>query len=129
MFLMTGVAHFVGMRAEMVSMVPPGLPNPELLVTVTGILELLGAAGLLWRRTAPWAATGLALLLIAMFPANIYAAREGTVTAIGDALLPRTMIQIVFLAATLAIPVHYLRNRQHNPHDSSDKRQAIKIDS
>ena len=129
MFLMTGVAHFVGMRAEMVSMVPPSLPDPELLVTATGILELMGAAGLLSRRTAPWAATGLALLLIAMFPANIYAAREGLASAIGDALLPRTIIQIVFLAATLAIPIHYLHNRQRGLHDSNDTRPAIEINS
>jgi uncharacterized membrane protein len=52
MFVMTGVAHFVKMRAELVSMVPPGLPAPGLLVTVTGVLELAGAAGLLWARTA-----------------------------------------------------------------------------
>jgi uncharacterized membrane protein len=28
-------------------MVPPGLPEPALLVTATGVLELAGAAGLL----------------------------------------------------------------------------------
>ena len=111
MFLMTGTVHFVGMRAEMVAMVPPALPAPELLVTVTGILELLGAVGLLSRRTAPWAAAGLALLLIAMFPANVYAARQGITTSAADALLPRTLIQIVFLAATIALPLHHYRKR------------------
>ena len=49
MFVLTGAAHFVGMRAELISMVPPGLPAPGLLVTVTGLLELAGAAGLLGR--------------------------------------------------------------------------------
>ena len=29
MFVLTGVAHFVGLREEMVAMVPPGLPAPE----------------------------------------------------------------------------------------------------
>jgi uncharacterized membrane protein len=53
-------------------MVPPFLPAPELLVTVTGVLELAGAAGLVWSRTAPWAAGGLSALLVAMFPANVY---------------------------------------------------------
>lgn len=32
------------------------------------------AAGLFHRRTAPWAADGLTLLLVAMFPANVHAA-------------------------------------------------------
>jgi uncharacterized membrane protein len=70
MFVLTGVAHFVGKRAELVAMVPPFLPAPELLVTVTGVLELTGAVGLVWSRTAPWAAGGLSALLVAMFPAE-----------------------------------------------------------
>ena len=72
MFVLTGVAHFVGKRAELVGMVPPFLPAPELLVTVTGVLELAGAAGLVWSRTAPWVAGSLSALLVAMFPANVY---------------------------------------------------------
>src|SRR6185295_17877311 len=48
MFVVTGSTHFVPRgRVEMTRMVPPGLPRPDLLVTLTGILELLGAAGLL----------------------------------------------------------------------------------
>ncbi len=125
MFVMTGVAHFVGMRAELVSMVPPGLPAPGLLVTVTGVLELVGAAGLLWARTAPWAGAGLALLLVAVFPANVYAALEGLTSAAGDRLLPRSLMQVVFLAATIAVPAHYLRirgqaRRAVAPHDQAD---------
>jgi hypothetical protein len=47
MFVTTGVAHFVpGMRRDMVAIVPPRLPKPALLVTITGVLELLGAVGL-----------------------------------------------------------------------------------
>jgi uncharacterized membrane protein len=114
MFTMTGTAHFVGMRAELVSMVPPSLPAPELLVTVTGVLELAGAAGLLWARTAPWAAAGLAVLLVAIFPANVYAAREEIATAAIDQLLPRTVMQVVFLAATVAIPLHHALALKHD---------------
>lgn len=105
MFVMTGVVHFVGMRAEMIEMVPPGLPAPELLVTVTGVLELFGAAGLLWSRTAPWAAGALALMLVAMFPANVYAAVSGLASDPMEALLPRTVIQVIFVAATLAVAI------------------------
>jgi uncharacterized membrane protein len=107
MFVLTGAAHFVGMRAELVAMVPPGLPAPEFLVTLTGVLELAGAAGLLVRRTAPAAAACLSVLLVVMFPANVYAAQQGT----GTALLPRTLLQIVFLAATVAVTAHYVRRR------------------
>jgi uncharacterized membrane protein len=77
MFIFTGVAHFTATRADLVRMVPPWLPNPALLVTLTGIAELAGAIGLLMPAAAPWAAYALIVLLIAMFPANLYAARIG----------------------------------------------------
>ena len=108
MFTLTGVVHFVGMREELIAMVPPALPAPELLVTVTGVLELAGVAGLLWHRTAPWAAGGLAVLLVAMFPANVHAALAG----FGTPLLPRTLMQLVFLAAALAVVAHHVRARR-----------------
>lgn len=104
MFALTGLAHFGRTRSDLIAMVPPGMPHPALLVTVTGVLELAGAAGLLVPTTARWAAAGLALLMVAMFPANVSAARRGLrlrgrpVTP----LLPRTALQGVFVCAALA---------------------------
>lgn len=77
MFVFTGVAHFTKTREDLVRMVPPQFPSPSMLVTLTGIAELLGAIGLLIPGLSRWAAWALALLLVAMFPANIYAARSG----------------------------------------------------
>ncbi|GAA1466638.1 DoxX family membrane protein [Nocardiopsis exhalans] len=108
MFTVTGTAHFVGLRDTLIAMVPPALPAPELLVTVTGVLELAGAAGLLWHRTAPWAAAGLTLMLVAMFPANVYAITEGVPTGLTESLPVRTAMQAVFVAATTAVLVHYV---------------------
>jgi uncharacterized membrane protein len=108
MFTLTGVVHFAWMREELIAMVPPALPAPELLVTITGVLELAGAAGLLVARTAPGAAAGLSALLVVMFPANVHAALEG----FGTPLLPRTLMQLVFLAATLAVVAHHVRTRR-----------------
>ncbi|RKS08208.1 putative membrane protein [Nocardiopsis sp. Huas11] len=109
MFGLTGVVHFVGMRDELIAMVPPALPAPELLVTVTGVLELAGAAALLWPRTAPWAAAGLAVLLVAMFPANVHLAVTGTDLPPHQELLPRTAMQVVFLAAAVSVVLAHLR--------------------
>ena len=109
MFVATGLAHFIGMRDELIAMVPPAIPAPDLVVTVTGVLELAGAVGVLWRRTALWAAAGLTAMLIGMFPANVYAAEQGISPSFGDALLPRTLTQIVFLAATVTVAVHFAR--------------------
>lgn len=106
MFLLTGYAHFAAShRRDLIAMVPPALPRPALLVTVTGVLELAGALGLLVPATARWAAAGLALLMLAMFPANVSAARRGLtlagrpVTRLG----PRLVEQGVFLAAALLV--------------------------
>jgi len=52
------------------------LPRPDLIVFATGILELAGAVGLVIQATRLWAAWGLIALMIAMFPANVRAARE-----------------------------------------------------
>lgn len=105
MFLLTASAHWGKRRVDLIRMVPHTFPNPDLLVTLTGILEILGALGLLYGPTARAAACGLCLLLLCLFPANVRAAREKM--TIGGrpvpALVPRTAIQVVFVAATLAV--------------------------
>ncbi|MFD4366920.1 DoxX family protein [Rhodococcus sp. NPDC058521] len=102
MFTLTGVVHFVGMREELIAMVPPALPNPGLLVTITGILELAGAVGLLIHRTAPLAAGCLCVMLLVMFPANVFKALDGPV-GFFDSLVPRTIMQVIFVGATVAV--------------------------
>lgn len=116
MFLLTGIVHFVGMRAELVAMVPAALPQPELIVTVTGILELAGAAGMLMRPLTPWAAGGLSVLLVAMFPANVSLALSGGELSWWDELIPRSITQLVFLTATISVVALTTR---HNPRRSA----------
>jgi uncharacterized membrane protein len=71
MFLLTASAHWGRRRRDLIRMAPPLFPRPDLLVTVTGLLEISGAIGLFIPGTARAAAICLALLLIALFPANI----------------------------------------------------------
>jgi uncharacterized membrane protein len=105
MFLLTASAHWGKRRPDLIRMVPAAFPRPDLLVTFTGICEILGAIGLLIPRVAPYAAIGLTLLLLAIFPANVRAARE-KLTIAGARTPPivtRTIIQIIFLAATIGV--------------------------
>ncbi|MFD5888962.1 DoxX family membrane protein [Streptomyces sp. NPDC060334] len=113
MFTLTASAHFVGMREEIVAMVPPALPAPELLVTVTGVVELACALGLLWSRTTRASAAVLSALLIAMFPANVHAA--GGDAPWWDRLGPRTALQAVLLAATVIVPTRHGRAVARTP--------------
>ena len=105
MFLLTASAHWGKRRADLIQMVPSALPRPDVLVTVTGILEVLGAIGLILPRLASYAAFGLALLLVAVFPANVHAARKSLAIAGRkvESLVPRTILQVVFLAAIAAV--------------------------
>jgi uncharacterized membrane protein len=101
MFLFTAAAHFNNMRGDMVRMVPPFVPNPELMVTFTGICEILGGIGLLIPQTRRLAAVALIVFLLAVLPANIYAALE-QVPLRGNPptpLVPRILLQAIFIAA------------------------------
>ena len=105
MFLLTASAHWGRGRADLIRMVPPVFRYAGFLVSVTGVLEILGAVGLLVPVTARVAAACLAILLLALFPANVRAAREG-LTIMGrpaPRLFLRSVIQVVFIAALAAV--------------------------
>ena len=70
-FFLGGIAHFALTETEM-RIVPPWVAWPREAVLVSGVFELLGAAGLLWlptRRAAGW---GLIALTLAVTPAHFY---------------------------------------------------------
>ncbi len=107
MFVLTGVAHFApALRRDLIAIVPPRLPAPGYLVTITGLLELLGAVGLLVPATRVAAAVCLLVLMLAMFPANVYASRMPNPPKSMTTRLPvRTAMEVVFLAAAVAVAV------------------------
>ena len=113
-FAFMGVMHFVpGPRRGMRAMIPPalrraGMPSPAFLVAFTGVCELAGAAGLL----TPWPVlrlvTGIALavFLVAVFPANAFAAaHREKFGAVAVAFWPRLIAQLVLIAAVLVATV------------------------
>jgi uncharacterized membrane protein len=105
MFVVTGIAHFVNpLRRDMIAIVPPRLPAPGLLVTVTGVLELLGAVGLLYPPTRVAAAACLFVLMLVMFPANVYASRmPNPPKSMTTRLDVRTVEQVLYLGAAFVI--------------------------
>jgi uncharacterized membrane protein len=102
MFTLTAFSHFLpGTRQDLVRMVPPRLPNPGLLVTVTGALEFLGAMGLLVPPLIRASAYALILLLLALLPANVHAARMRLLVAGRPAtpLVVRVPLQLFWMGA------------------------------
>lgn len=71
LFIGAGVLHFV-VPANYLRIMPPYLPAPLLLVYVSGVAEIVGGLGLLLPATRHLAGWGLIVLLLAVFPANIY---------------------------------------------------------
>jgi len=80
-------------------MMPPYLPWPLALVQMSGIAEILGGLGVLFRPTQRAAAWGLILLLVAVFPANLQIALHGWpgMNVPSWALWARLPFQIVFI--------------------------------
>ena len=100
MFCFTAFAHFGRMRTDLERMVPPWVPNAKVAVFVTGILEIIGAIGLLIPETRWLAGVCLIAFLVAVFPANVHAARTGA--KLGDRpvtpLGVRGPMQVLFMA-------------------------------
>jgi uncharacterized membrane protein len=97
-FAIGGVAHFAATSTEM-RIVPPYVSWPHAAVLVSGVLELLGAAGLLYEPTRRAAGIGLFVLTIAVTPAHIYMLQRPELFGVPYwALILRLPLQAALLA-------------------------------
>ncbi|MFB9079700.1 DoxX family membrane protein [Flavobacterium procerum] len=71
LYLLAGINHFrkPGMY---IKIIPPVFKNPKLLNYLSGGAEIILSVLLVFPFTSPFAAWGIILLLIAVFPANLY---------------------------------------------------------
>jgi len=79
LWLMAVLYAFAGFNhlanpAFYLAIIPPELPSPEWLNLSSGLAEIVLGVFLLEPRTRVFAAWGIIALLIAVFPANLYAA-------------------------------------------------------
>lgn len=106
MFIMAAVGHFVA--PEMfVGIIPHCIPEKELLVLVTGIVEVVAAVLLIIPVTRKLGATIILLLLLAYVPVHVNMCFDKA--TLGDIPLWGAWLRLVFqyvliyLAATLRI--------------------------
>ncbi|MEN0086773.1 MAG: DoxX family membrane protein [Leifsonia sp.] len=101
-FVGMGVLHFVpGPARGMAAMIPPAVRvvPTRALVAFTGVCELAGGIGLLIPATRVAAAICLVVFLVAVFPANAYAAgKTERFGAFATPLVPRAVLQVVLIA-------------------------------
>jgi uncharacterized membrane protein len=71
LFIIASSFHFTAQDVEM-QLIPRSLPWRRAALYISGIFELLGGIGILIPRFQVAAGRGLAALLVAIFPANIY---------------------------------------------------------
>jgi uncharacterized membrane protein len=102
MLLFTASAHFTSMKEDLVRMMPPWVKNPRRMVLFTGICEILGAIGLQIPSVRRAAAVALIFFFIAVFPANVRAARQKTSIGKRPAtpLWLRAPMQLLFIGLT-----------------------------
>tara|TARA_B100000609_G_C16962912_1_gene304908 strand:- start:55 stop:465 length:411 start_codon:yes stop_codon:yes gene_type:complete len=94
LYVIIGLKHFTDTNF-FVAIVPPIIECKELVVLISGVIEVLLGVLLLFNQTRKFAAWGIILLLIAVFPANIY-------LYISD--IPRNIISISKDQALLRLP-------------------------
>ena len=75
LFMGAGAAHFVWTRTY-AGIVPDYMPAHRELVLISGAAEIAGGIGVLIPQTRRAAAVGLAVLLLAVFPANLWMAQH-----------------------------------------------------
>ena len=74
-YVIVGIKHFIEPE-YFLSIVPPYLPYHLELVYISGLFEILFGLLILFPKYRYYGAIGLILLLIAVFPANIYLAQS-----------------------------------------------------
>ena len=98
-YMGSGLNHFIN-SAWFVQIMPPYLPWHLELVYLSGFFEILLGALLLFKKTRFVAAWGLILLLVAVYPANIYLAfNQAPQQALGVT---------AFMASWIRLPIQFL---------------------
>lgn len=117
-FFFGGLGHFFA-TDFFTSIVPPYIPYPEVMVYISGVCELLGAAGILLTPLRRVAGFGLFMLTLAVSPANIHMFlhpdqfREMHIghfdiptseTALGVRLIVQVFLLVVIVTSTILAP-------------------------
>jgi uncharacterized membrane protein len=116
LFIFTGISHFL-LTKGMAKMVPPFIPAPELVIYLSGIIELVLARALIRGWKMPQTGWAVIAFLAVVFPSNIYAAMA-RVDFGGHAVGPsylwiRTPFQLFLIAWTYYFCVRKNRVEAH----------------
>ena len=98
-YVYVGFLHFI-QPDFFLKIMPPYMPYHLELVLISGAIEIVLGVGLLFKRIRKYVGWGLILLLVAVYPANIYLAfNEVPQQAIGISS---------FMASWVRLPIQFL---------------------
>ena len=98
-YIWVGFQHFID-TSFFIKIMPPSFPFHTESVYISSILEILFGSGIIIKKTRLYASWGIILLLIAVYPANIYLAfSEDAQQAIGVSS---------FFASWVRLPIQFL---------------------
>ena len=100
-YISIGVSHFTS-PIWYVQIVPPYLPYKLELVYISGLFEILFGGMLFFKKTRLLAGWGLILLLIAVYPANIYLAQTNGAAMNTTPLIAWGRLPVQFIFVGLA---------------------------
>ena len=100
-YISIGISHFTS-PIWYVQIVPPYLPYKLELVYISGLFEILFGGMLFFKKTRFLAGWGLILLLIAVYPANIYLAQTNGAAMNTTSLIAWGRLPVQFIFVGLA---------------------------
>jgi uncharacterized membrane protein len=98
--LLSGLIHFTR-TALLATIIPPFFPHRPQLVLLSGAMELAGAVGLLLPAFTRPASVCLAIMMIAIFPANVYAANQSVGGLHMPSISVRLAMQVIYILLLL----------------------------
>jgi uncharacterized membrane protein len=108
-YIFIGIRHFTNSEFFLIIM-PDYLPMHLELVYLSGLIEIVLGILLLLDKTRKLAAWGLILLLIAVFPANIYLAQSAEAQLALDVSKEMAIVRLPFQLVFIAIAYWFTKD-------------------
>ena len=97
LYITVGVKHFTN-PGYFLAIMPPYIPYHKFMVYLSGLLEIVFALMMIFKKTRFYGCWGIILLLIAVFPANIY---------LYDSEIPQNTLSVTKHEALIRLPYQF----------------------
>jgi uncharacterized membrane protein len=109
LYVYIGIKHFLDLE-YFLNIMPHYIPYHSLMIYISGLFEILFGIMLLFRKWRRFASFGLILLLISVFPANIYLAQNVEAQEAINVTQKEAVLRLPFQLLFLAIAYWHSKN-------------------